>query len=32
VRFPRISRWRTDKPVSEADSLANAMALMEQQP
>jgi DNA ligase-1 len=32
VRFPRISRWRTDKPASEADSLANAMALMEQQP
>ena len=30
VRFPRISRWRTDKPVSEADSLANAMALMGQ--
>ena len=32
VRFPRISRWRTDKPASEADSLASAMALMEQQP
>jgi DNA ligase-1 len=32
VRFPRISRWRTDKPASEADSLANAMALMEQHP
>jgi DNA ligase-1 len=32
VRFPRISRWRTDKPASEADSLANAMALMEQEP
>jgi DNA ligase-1 len=32
VRFPRISRWRTDKPASEADSLASAMALMEQRP
>ncbi|MEY3544957.1 MAG: hypothetical protein RLZZ247_1114 [Cyanobacteriota bacterium] len=31
VRFPRISRWRTDKPASEADNLASAMALMEQQ-
>ncbi|QCH13895.1 ATP-dependent DNA ligase [Synechococcus sp. CB0101] len=31
VRFPRISRWRTDKPASEADSLASARALMEQQ-
>ena len=31
VRFPRISRWRTDKPASEADSLASAIALMEQQ-
>ena len=30
VRFPRISRWRTDKPASEADSLASARALMEQ--
>ena len=30
VRFPRISRWRTDKPASEADSLTTAMALMEQ--
>ena len=32
VRFPRISRWRTDKPAREADSLASALALMEQQP
>jgi DNA ligase-1 len=32
VRFPRISRWRTDKPPREADSLASALALMEQQP
>jgi len=31
VRFPRISRWRTDKPASEADSLASARALMEPQ-
>ncbi|MEY4360162.1 MAG: hypothetical protein RLZZ631_1648 [Cyanobacteriota bacterium] len=30
VRFPRISRWRTDKPPSEADSLASARSLMEQ--
>jgi DNA ligase-1 len=30
VRFPRISRWRTDKPASEADSLASARALMAQ--
>jgi DNA ligase-1 len=21
VRFPRIARWRTDKPASEADTL-----------
>ena len=31
VRFPRISRWRRDKPATEADSLASALALMEQQ-
>jgi DNA ligase-1 len=30
VRFPRISRWRTDKPASDADTLASARALMEQ--
>ena len=30
VRFPRISRWRTDKPAAEADSLASVRALMEQ--
>ena len=30
VRFPRISRWRTDKPASEADSLASARTLMDQ--
>ncbi|MFZ9174155.1 ATP-dependent DNA ligase [Vulcanococcus sp.] len=29
VRFPRISRWRQDKPASEADSVATALALME---
>ena len=28
VRFPRISRWRRDKPASEADTLANALALL----
>jgi len=29
VRFPRISRWRRDKPASEADTLATALALLE---
>jgi DNA ligase-1 len=29
VRFPRITRWRRDKPASEADSLATALALLE---
>jgi DNA ligase-1 len=28
VRFPRISRWRRDKPADEADDLAAAHALM----
>jgi DNA ligase-1 len=28
VRFPRISRWREDKGPREADSLAQALALM----
>jgi DNA ligase-1 len=28
VRFPRISRWRTDKLAREADSLEEALALM----
>jgi DNA ligase 1 len=28
VRFPRILRWREDKPVAEADTLANAIALL----
>ncbi|MGB3672797.1 MAG: ATP-dependent DNA ligase [Phormidesmis sp.] len=29
VRFPRILRWRTDKPVAEADRLESALALLE---
>jgi DNA ligase-1 len=28
VRFPRISRWRHDKPASEADCLNDALALL----
>ncbi|MEB3275887.1 MAG: ATP-dependent DNA ligase [Cyanobacteriota bacterium] len=32
VRFPRISRWRRDKPASEADTLASALALLEAGP
>ena len=32
VRFPRISRWRRDKPASEADTLASALALLEAEP
>lgn len=28
VRFPRIQRWRTDKPIEEADTLANLKALL----
>jgi DNA ligase-1 len=28
VRFPRISRWRRDKPAEEADTLAHALALL----
>jgi DNA ligase-1 len=28
VRFPRIARWRQDKPAAEADSLASALALL----
>ena len=31
VRFPRILRWRTDKPAAEADTLSALHALMEQQ-
>ena len=29
VRFPRISRWRRDKPAQEADTLASALQLMD---
>ena len=29
VRFPRILRWRHDKPIEEADSLDAAIALLE---
>jgi DNA ligase-1 len=28
VRFPRIARWRRDKPAAEADTLASALALL----
>jgi DNA ligase-1 len=28
VRFPRILRWRTDKPPEEADTLETLRALM----
>jgi len=31
VRFPRIARWRTDKPASEADSLDSVKALLASQ-
>ena len=29
VRFPRILRWRTDKPLAEADTLESALSLLE---
>jgi DNA ligase-1 len=29
VRFPRIARWRHDKPAAEADTLAQALALLD---
>ena len=32
VRFPRISRWRLDKPAAEADTLASALALLNAPP
>jgi DNA ligase-1 len=32
VRFPRIARWRRDKPASEANTLADVLALAELQP
>jgi DNA ligase 1 len=28
VRFPRISRWRTDKTAQDADTLASLRALI----
>ena len=28
VRFPRMARWRQDKPVEEADDLATLQALL----
>lgn len=30
VRFPRIARWRKDKPASEADTLANLKKLLDE--
>lgn len=32
VRFPRISRWRRDKPAQEADTLLAALALVSPEP
>lgn len=32
LRFPRILRWRTEKPASEADTLANLQAMLVQAP
>lgn len=32
VRFPRMQRWRKDKPIGEADSLESIRALLERQP
>ncbi|GFE83815.1 ATP-dependent DNA ligase [Steroidobacter agaridevorans] len=32
LRFPRILRWRADKPASEADTLANLQAMLMQAP
>ena len=31
VRFPRIARWRKDKPAAEADRLGDALALLDGQ-
>ncbi|MEP7246072.1 MAG: ATP-dependent DNA ligase [Gammaproteobacteria bacterium] len=30
LRFPRILRWRTDKPASEADTLGNLQSVLDQ--
>jgi DNA ligase 1 len=30
VRFPRIARWRKDKPASEADTMDTLRAMLEQ--
>ena len=32
LRFPRIVRWRTDKPVAEANTLADLRQLLDEQP
>jgi ATP-dependent DNA ligase len=32
VRFPRMLRWRKDKPASEADTLASVRALLDPEP
>ena len=32
VRFPRILRWRRDKPANEADWIQTALALIKDQP
>jgi DNA ligase-1 len=32
VRFPRILRWRHDKPIAEADSLDTVRALLPEEP
>lgn len=32
LRFPRILRWRTDKPASEADTLASLQGLLGEDP
>jgi DNA ligase-1 len=29
VRFPRMARWRTDKPAAEADTLDTVRALLD---
>jgi DNA ligase-1 len=32
VRFPRILRWRTDKPPAEADTLDSVRAMLPPEP